>query len=89
MFWLSSVSSFAIGLSIFGGKGCFLFKINQEIKKISEFLKALNNVVKYELLPYHPLGIAKQKAMGKTEITEFSVPTREYMQEVERYAYIR
>jgi pyruvate formate lyase activating enzyme len=64
-------------------------EINQEIKKISEFLTTLNNVVKYELLPYHPLGVAKQKAIGKTEITEFSVPTKEYMQEVERYAYIR
>ena len=64
-------------------------EINKEIDKISEFLKTLNNVVEYELLPYHPLGVAKQKAIGKAGVTEFTVPTKEYMQEVGRYAYIR
>lgn len=63
-------------------------EINQEIDKISDFLKKLKNVVKYELLPYHPLGVSKQKALG-TEIKEFSPPSKEYMQEVGKYAYIR
>ena len=63
-------------------------EINQEIDKISEFLKTLENVKRYELLPYHPLGISKQKALG-IDGKEFSVPSREYMKELDKYVYIR
>lgn len=38
--------------------------VEQEIEKISDFLKSLGNVVRHELLPYHPLGIEKAKALG-------------------------
>ena len=38
--------------------------IKQEIDKISAFAKQLNNVIQYELLPYHHLGTEKAKAMG-------------------------
>ncbi len=62
--------------------------INQEINKISEFSRTLKNVVSYELLPYHPLGISKGKALGKI-ITEFEIPSKEYMKELSKYAYIR
>lgn len=62
--------------------------INQEIDKISGFLKALENVRQYELLPYHPLGQTKSKALG-VEITKFTVPSKEYMKELEKYAFIR
>ena len=62
--------------------------IGQGIDEISEFLKGLENVVKYELLPYHPLGNSKAKALGK-EITEFEIPTAEYMKELGKYAFIR
>ena len=64
-----------------------IMEINQEIDKISEFLKKLENVIQYELLPYHPLGVSKQKALN-TEITEFKVPSTEYMKELDKYAYI-
>ena len=63
-------------------------EINQEIGKISEFLKTLDNVKKYELLPYHPLGNSKRKALG-LQPDGFSVPTKEYVKEHEKYAYIR
>ncbi len=63
-------------------------EIEQGIDKISAFLLSLENVVKYELLPYHPLGIAKQKALN-IKPTEFSIPTAEYMKELEKYAFIR
>ena len=63
-------------------------EINQGIDKISEFLKGLNNVSEYELLPYHSLGISKSKALGK-EYREFEVPSREYMKELEKYVFIR
>ena len=62
--------------------------IEQGIDKISEFLKGLENVIEYELLPYHPLGIGKAKALGK-EFTEFEIPTAEYMKELRKYAFIR
>lgn len=63
-------------------------EINQEIDKISSFLKTLSNVRKYELLPYHPLGNSKRKALGQ-KADGFSVPSKEYMKELEKYAYIR
>ena len=63
-------------------------EINQEIDKISSFLKSLSNVRKYELLPYHPLGNSKRKALGQ-KADGFSVPSKEYMKELEKYAYIR
>lgn len=62
--------------------------IGQEIDKISEFLKNFENVVEYEFLPYHPLGIPKKKALGR-EITEFEIPSAEYMKELKKYAFIR
>ncbi len=62
--------------------------IEQGIDKISEFLFRLENVVKYELLPYHPLGTSKQKALNK-KTAEFEIPTPEYMKELEKYAFVR
>lgn len=62
--------------------------IRQEIEKISAFAKGLKNVVQYELLPYHPLGEAKRKALGIEE-KRFEVPSQEYMEELNKYAYIR
>lgn len=63
-------------------------EIEQGIDKISQFLKGLENVKQYELLPYHPLGEAKRTAMG-LEKTQFSVPSKEYMKELEQYVFIR
>ena len=63
-------------------------EIHQEIDKISAFLKTLHHVKQYELLPYHPLGESKQKAL-QIERERFSVPSKEYMKEMNQYAYIR
>ena len=62
--------------------------IEQGIGEISEFLKKLQNVKKYELLPYHPLGNSKRKALGMEE-NKFEIPSKEYMKELDKYAYIR
>lgn len=62
--------------------------VKQEIEKISEFLKKLNHVTQYELLPYHPMGNAKREALGM-DSDGFCVPDREYMKELEQYAFIR
>lgn len=63
-------------------------EIEQRIDKISDFLKTLENVKKYELLPYHPLGNSKRHALGIAD-DGFTVPAKEYMKELEKYAYIR
>lgn len=63
-------------------------EINQQIDKISHFLKNLKNVIKYELLPYHPLGISKAKALG-IKFTEFKIPDKEYMEALKEYAFVR
>ena len=63
-------------------------EIEQGIPEISEFLFGLPNVIKYELLPYHPLGIEKSRALGR-EGARFSVPDNERMEELNRYAFIR
>lgn len=61
--------------------------IKQDIDKISEFLKGLSNVKKYELLPYHPLGLVKSKALFK-EQQSFEIPSKEYMKELLKYVFI-
>ncbi len=62
--------------------------IEQGIKEISDFLKDMEHVVQYELLPYHPLGVSKQLALG-LEKTEFKVPSKEMMEEVRSYEFDR
>lgn len=63
-------------------------EISQGIDQISAFLKKLSNVEKYELLPYHPLGIAKREALG-IEPDGFTIPSTEYMKGLEVYVFIR
>ena len=63
-------------------------EISQGIDEISAFLKELDNVIKYELLPYHPLGGAKREALGMT-VEDFTIPTAVYMKELEQYVFIR
>lgn len=63
-------------------------EVKQEIDKISEFLKSLNNIKQYELLPYHPIGNSKREALG-IEPDGFKVPKKEYMKELEQYAFVR
>ena len=62
--------------------------VKQEIEKISEFLMGLENVIEYELLPYHPLGTSKARALGR-EPAEFEIPNGEHMKELKKYAFIR
>lgn len=63
-------------------------EIQQDIPKISEFLKKLEHVKQYELLPYHPLGTAKREALGM-EKDAFTVPSKDYMKELEKYVFLR
>ncbi len=57
----------------------------EEILSIKKFLKKFKNIRKYELLPYHPLGISKRRALG-IEPIEFEIPKNEKMEELLSYA---
>ena len=57
----------------------------EEISAIAAFVRTLRHAVGYELLPYHPLGLVKARALGQTP-TEFPIPTKEHMEELKRYA---
>ena len=74
-----------LGVKIFA-RTPIIPEIEQGVDKISEFLSTLKNVKKYELLPYHPLGLPKYSALG-LKIPEFTVPSDELMKELNRYAF--
>lgn len=59
----------------------------ENVKSTADFIKTLKNVQKYELLPYHPLGISKARALG-VEMQSFETPTKEKMEELKKYADI-
>ena len=59
----------------------------EEIGLIKDFLKQFKNIQKYELLPYHPLGVSKRKAL-RLEPIDFEVPSKAKMEELLRYANI-
>ncbi|MBR2615420.1 MAG: radical SAM protein [Clostridia bacterium] len=63
-------------------------EIDQGIPEISQFLKGLDSVREYRLLPYHPLGLEKAKACG-IEMRAFSVPDEATWKRVSQYAFIR
>lgn len=58
------------------------------IGEISAFLTGFPALRRYELLPYHPLGIEKARALG-TPQARFSVPSKQMMEELSEYAFIR
>ena len=60
----------------------------EEVESIRDFLGTLPNVTRYELLPYHPLGEDKRRALGLPP-SGFSVPERAKMEELRRYADLR
>ncbi len=59
----------------------------ETVKSIRSFALSLENCIEYKLLPYHPLGVDKARAMGK-EQTKFKVPSKERTEELQRYADI-
>lgn len=63
-------------------------EISQGIAEISAFLKELDNVIQYELLPYHPLGDTKREALG-LPAEHFTIPSAEYIKELEQYVFLR
>lgn len=60
----------------------------ENIIQTANFLKTLKNVSGYELLPYHPLGVSKERALGLKE-NRFEIPTKELMEELNKYANLK
>jgi len=56
-----------------------------EIKNIKSFIMQFKNLKKYKLLPYHALGVPKQKALGMKEM-RFEIPSNEKMEALLAYA---
>lgn len=59
----------------------------EEITAIRDFIRGLDNAVGYELLPYHPFGTDKQKALGQ-EPVRFPEPTAEQMTRLKEYTQL-
>lgn len=57
----------------------------ENILKTKNFIRKLKNVIRYELLPYHPLGLGKAKALGIQQ-QKFEIPQKEKMEELRQYA---
>lgn len=60
----------------------------ETIAEISSFLSSVPAVFKYELLPYHPLGISKRMAL-QMPVNNFEIPSKETMKELNQYAFLR
>lgn len=57
----------------------------ENIRQTKNFIRRLKNVIGYELLPYHPLGLSKAKALGIQQ-QKFEIPQKEKMEELRQYA---
>lgn len=57
----------------------------ESILAIRDFVKTLKNARKLELLPYHPLGVDKGRAVGRVE-RKFEIPSQQLMKELQAYA---
>ena len=61
----------------------------KELKEeISKFLYSLENVIEYEILPYHPIGNSKRIALG-LQPDGFTVPSKEFLKEKSKYVFVR
>lgn len=56
----------------------------EDLKRLGEFVKSLNTVKRFEILPYHTLGIFKWKELGmKYTLDEINPPTAEEVKKAE------
>lgn len=59
----------------------------ENLLKTAEYLTTLSNVTKYELLPYHQLGISKYQALARSyPLSDVVPPTDEQMFELQELA---
>jgi glycyl-radical enzyme activating protein len=51
----------------------------EDIGAIADYLSDIPNLLYYELLPYHPLGIGKNKSLGLIDVSKLTPPSNELM----------
>lgn len=57
----------------------------EDLKRLGEFVKSLNTVKRFEILPYHTLGVFKWKELGmKYTLDEINLPTSEDIKRAEK-----
>ena len=58
---------------------------DEDLTKLSEFIKKLKNVKKIEVLPYHKLGIYKWESLGlEYKLKDVEPPTEDRVKNAER-----
>jgi len=56
----------------------------EHIRSVLAFIRPHENVIDYELLPYHRFGMAKYEFLGKTyELKDFTSPSEESLQRLQ------
>ncbi len=60
----------------------------QNVRLTAEFASSLKNCVRYELLPYHAMGVNKARALGK-EQKVFSAPDAKTLENLKKYQFTR
>lgn len=62
----------------------------KDLKELGEFVRTLKTVSKFEILPYHSLGVPKWEKLGKKyELKEVKAPTGEEITRAEKLTGIR
>jgi len=56
------------------------------IRNIANFLRDMENVTNYELLPYHPLGLTKLNALNIKDYTQYEIPSKKLIEELKIHA---
>ena len=60
---------------------CGLDTFLADLKRLSEFVKSLKTVQRFEILPYHTLGVFKWHDLGvKYELEDVMPPTKEQIE---------
>ena len=65
---------------------CGVNDTEEEIAHIARFIKDIEGLLYYELLPYHPLGNSKRQSLGLPEEQSFYGPTKERIHELAEVA---
>ena len=61
-----------------------------DLNKLSEFVKSLKTVKRFEILPYHTLGVFKWHDLGvKYELEDVMPPTKEQIERAESILHTR